>query len=243
MIKPHKEILEFIGSGNAFNTKLDNNCAYIKKGNTLFLIDCGSTIFKKIQKYDILAGVNNIIVLITHTHPDHSASLGDLIFYTYYVLHIKLTCIYPDKEYMVRFLGFMGVDEKIYNIKQLKADDIVYNEDISFKIETYPEIHVEQLHSYGYIIIVDEKKIYYSGDSNNIDDIILKKFYDNEIDYFYQDTCQNDFPGNPHLAIEKLSNYIKPELRHKIYCMHIDKDFNRDAAIKLGFNVASNKFF
>ena len=54
----------------------------------------------------------------------------------------------------------------------------------------------------------------------------------------YQDTSSLDFEGNPHFSISKLEKLIKPELRNRVYCMHIDEEFNRENAKKLGFNTA-----
>ncbi|MDK2600591.1 MBL fold metallo-hydrolase [Bacillus stercoris] len=77
-------MLNFIGTGSAFNTKLGNNSAFIKKDNSLFLIDCGSTTFSRLKETGLLEDVEKVFVLLTHTHADHVGSLGDLILYGYY---------------------------------------------------------------------------------------------------------------------------------------------------------------
>ncbi|WAH38331.1 MBL fold metallo-hydrolase [Alicyclobacillus dauci] len=77
-------MLNFVGCGSAFNTALGNNSAYMKFDDTLFMIDCGSANFGRIKRANLLDGIKHIDVLITHLHPDHIGSLGDLIFYTYY---------------------------------------------------------------------------------------------------------------------------------------------------------------
>ena len=73
-------MLKFIGSGSAFNTKLGNTSAYYKIGHQMLLIDCGSNIFHRIKEHNLLEGIEDIHVLITHTHADHVGSLADLIF-------------------------------------------------------------------------------------------------------------------------------------------------------------------
>ena len=87
--------LHFLGRGAAFNPKEGNNSAYFIENDTLFLIDCGENIFEKIILNDILNSINNVNVLITHTHSDHIGSLGTLIMYCYYVLQKKLNIIIP----------------------------------------------------------------------------------------------------------------------------------------------------
>lgn len=73
-------MLKFIGIGSAFNTDLGNTSAYIKKEDRMLLIDCGGTVFHELQKQKLLEGVNQIYMIITHTHPDHVGSVGEVIF-------------------------------------------------------------------------------------------------------------------------------------------------------------------
>lgn len=75
--------IKFLGNGSAFNEELGNNSAFIKdeKLNKLLLIDCGSSVFGSLLKAGILNGVKEVNVLITHLHPDHVGSLGDLFFF------------------------------------------------------------------------------------------------------------------------------------------------------------------
>ena len=53
-------MLNFIGVGSAFNTELGNNSAFIKKQNSLILVDCGGTVFHKLQELNILDGLENL---------------------------------------------------------------------------------------------------------------------------------------------------------------------------------------
>lgn len=77
-------MLNFIGRGSAFNTKEGNNSTFIKNENHLLLVDCGSDVFSRIMELNLLQNVEEIDVIITHLHPDHFGSLGDLIFYSYF---------------------------------------------------------------------------------------------------------------------------------------------------------------
>ncbi|WP_027625614.1 MBL fold metallo-hydrolase [Clostridium lundense] len=56
-----------------------NTSAYIKDNETLLLIDCGETVFKKILEKSLMAGVKQVHILITHMHLDHIGSLGGFI--------------------------------------------------------------------------------------------------------------------------------------------------------------------
>ena len=56
----------------------------------MILIDCGETIARKIIKEYILDGIEELYILISHTHSDHIISLGTLLFYSKYNKKIVL---------------------------------------------------------------------------------------------------------------------------------------------------------
>ena len=71
-------VIRFLGCGSAFNPLMGNTSAYFKKGDNLFLIDAGETVFSELFKRKLLAESENIYVLITHTHGDHVGSLPSI---------------------------------------------------------------------------------------------------------------------------------------------------------------------
>ncbi len=234
----HSGPLNFIGTGSAFNYNLGNNSAFIKRGSTMLLIDCGGSVFHTLGKLKLFHDINRLYVAITHLHPDHVGSLGDLIFYTYYAYQFKTTLIYPDPPSLINLLASMGVTEEFYdfltisNTKEVKISDI----NIKYLIQD----HSSTLKSFAYILELAGTKIYYSGDAKSIPDIILQQLSTNEIDYFYQDTCSYEGDQIPHLSLNKLADYIPANLRHKVYCMHIDESFDITKAQSLGFKIAVN---
>ncbi|PFK99863.1 ribonuclease Z [Priestia megaterium] len=239
-------MLNFIGRGSAFNTKEGNNCAYIKKGEHLLLIDCGSSTFSRLIESNLLDGVKNITVLITHLHPDHVGSLGDLIFYSYYsiapMFERKVKVLVPTQivEELGEILRLTGVESNTYDSYELGlAYDFNFDQVGLKGLGPISVEHAEELNCFGYVLFSEDKTIYYSGDSNMIPGDILKALENGHIDYFYQDTCQADYEGNVHLSLRKLTKLIPYELRHKVYCMHLDEKFNEQTAKDLGFNVVS----
>ncbi|MDP4089007.1 MAG: MBL fold metallo-hydrolase [Bacillota bacterium] len=235
--------LHFIGTGSAFNTALGNNSAYIKRSSTLILFDCGGTVFHRLQQLTLLENIKSIYVIITHTHPDHIGSLGDLIFYTYYMLNSKTTVIYPDPSYIRSLLNYMGVTDDFYEIRNIGGDTSILTADITLKLQPVSQKHADTLECTGYIGSFDNCSLFYSGDSQEISEQILVRFKSGEIQYLYQDTCGKDFPQNPHMYIGKLAQCIVPELRQRVYCMHQDKSFDPQAARNLGFKVAQPESF
>ncbi|WP_163195787.1 MBL fold metallo-hydrolase [Clostridium thermarum] len=232
-----KGLLNFIGTGSAFNHKLGNNSAYIKREDAMLLIDCGGTVFHRIRTLDLLKDVKKLYVLITHMHPDHVGSLGDLIFYTYYMLQMKTTIIYPDLGTLAQLLNLLGVTAEFYDTQAIKDGVGVVNPFLDLKLEYVVQQHTSNLNCYGYLITSDKYKLFYSGDSRNIPDRVLQSLSDHEIDFLYQDTCSYDGPDIPHLSLNMLAQIIDPALRNKVYCMHLDPSFDTNKAKSLGFNV------
>lgn len=126
----NNKLLTFLGTGSAFNTKLGNTSAYFKLGDIMLLIDCGSTVFSEIQKRNILIGKDaskEIYVCLTHFHPDHIGSLGDLIFYSYYNMYPcglpKLTIIKNNAQSesgIVNLLRIQGISENLYKLVNIR---------------------------------------------------------------------------------------------------------------------------
>ena len=54
--------LSFLGRGCAFNPKEGNNSAYFIENNTLFLIDCGESIFERIISTNLLENIDDVIL-------------------------------------------------------------------------------------------------------------------------------------------------------------------------------------
>jgi ribonuclease BN (tRNA processing enzyme) len=230
--------LSFVGTGSAFNHTLGNNSAYLKRISTMVLIDCGGTVFHRIQTLNLLKDIKDLYVVITHMHPDHIGSLGDLIFYTYYMLQFKTTIIYPDLTSLTNLLYNMGVTKEFYDAQPAGKELMVNSLTENIKFEYIVQQHTNTLNSYGYIFTVDDIKVFYSGDSKSIPNLILERFQTGEINYLYQDTCSYDIPNIPHLPLNKLAQCIEPTLRHRVYCMHLDNSFDTVEAENLGFNIA-----
>lgn len=238
-------MLNFIGTGSAFNTSLGNNGAYIKHNKTLFMIDCGSNTFDRLIQNNVLDGIEDIIVLLTHTHPDHVGSLGDLIFYSYYamgeMMKPKLTVLAPSELKILTLLKLNGVGVEAYHYKKLEQRDNLYGHlDFFIQITPVPINHVKELDTFAYVIAYKSDVIYYSGDANEIPAHILAQLQRGKFSHFYQDTCKADYPGNVHLSLRELAELVDEQYRSDVHCMHLDKGFDVEEAKELGFKVVSS---
>ncbi|OGO77625.1 MAG: hypothetical protein A2Y23_11765 [Clostridiales bacterium GWB2_37_7] len=232
--------LSFIGSGSALNTTLGNNNAFIKKGETLLLLDCGSTTFSRMQRLNLLHDTKNIFVFITHRHPDHISSLGDLIFYAHYILKVHVNVLSPDGENVAKLLEYMGVKQEYYTLITLTSEYILNNVDIAVTVLYVPVEHIEDMNCYGYIIKYEGLNIFYSGDSKDIPNSVFQRFEKQEIDYIYQDICSYDYPDNPHMYINKLYELVQSKDRARVFCMHYDESFDGNQILQMGFKLVEN---
>ncbi|MCD2348525.1 MBL fold metallo-hydrolase [Clostridium guangxiense] len=235
-------MVDFIGTGSAFNTKLGNNSAFLKKGSSLILIDCGGSVFSKLRKLNLLNSVEKIYIIITHTHPDHVGSLGDLIFYSYYILKSKVNIFFPQESLIKNFLANIGASSEQYNLNSCDNPEIDDVELGNINVKFLSVTHTKTIPAYGFIMNLDRKSFYYSGDSNSISNQVIDKLKNGEIEMIYHDTCGLDYKGNPHLSIKKLCEAVPMEFRNKVYCMHLDENITEKQIMDSGFNVVHPYF-
>lgn len=230
-------MLNFIGTGSAFNTKLGNTSAYIFHHNSMVLIDCGGTVFHRLMESKLLEKLTQLDVIITHTHPDHIGSLGEVIFYAHYVLNITPKIFFPNSALMNNFLACIGVEPNMYEL--IAELETVINTDFGdLDLSFVPVSHVPAIPAYGFIMKSKDSRIYYSGDANDIPVDIVKMLNESHLDYLYQDTCGLEYDGNAHLSFGKLCAIIPKELRNKVVCIHHDNFLDNTKVILEGFKTA-----
>ena len=205
-------MLSFLGIGGAFATDLKNCAAFYKESDYLLLIDCGENIFEEIIKKKLLDNIDKLYIIITHFHTDHIESLGTLLFYCDKINISSIKIIYPNKNEIIKFLNMIGTEKCIYEV-------LIPDEFKEFSIKEVKQQH-SIMEAYGYLININNKKIYYSGDTKTIPNEIIEKFYNDEIDYFYQDVRldENDY----HISLKELNNIVSFDKRYKVNCMHFN---------------------
>jgi phosphoribosyl 1,2-cyclic phosphodiesterase len=229
-------MLKFIGTGSAFNTEQGNTAAFIRKRRSLLLIDCGGTVFQRLQELNLLADLEQLHIILTHTHSDHAGSLGDLIFYAFYILHLKPVIIFPERKLLIQLLECLGVTSSMYDFKsdfKLSPDEWSF---VGAGLRIIRVPHVDAIPAFGFILKLKEKCLYYSGDASDIPAEIIQMLGNGELDLLYQDTSGIDYEGNVHLSLQRLVKLIPPELRGRVYCIHHDQALEKKQVLGYGFH-------
>lgn len=234
--------LKFLGRGSAFNVKEGNTSAYYKEGFDMLLIDCGSTVFSKIVEKNILNDVHDLYIAITHSHPDHIGSLGDLIFYCYYALRIRVHILYGNnrtKEDIIKYFEACGVENYMYHF----LDKVFPFGSDSMFVAFGKCKHVHNLPSYNLFIFYNDKQIFYSGDccelSYECDRNLLVQFNTDRIyksDLIYIECSYYDKLNSVHFSLNSLYTMFF-NLKHKVFCMHFDCDKCIEECKEYGFNI------
>ncbi|GKX66342.1 MBL fold metallo-hydrolase [Inconstantimicrobium mannanitabidum] len=228
--------LRFLGIGSGYHSIEANTSAYIKENKTLLLIDCGETVFKKILEKNLMDGVKEVHILITHMHSDHVGSLGGFIGFCYWKYKITTNVYFKEREKIKVFLGLLGLNEnESFLVLNPDAKRI---ESLDLEVNSKLTKHVESINTYSYILSFDKaNSIFYSGDTyeTNIDIITFL----NNGNLVYHDTCLDDAEENVHTSLRKLCKLVPKEYRSQVYCIHIDGDNFIEEANRQGFKVAT----
>ena len=200
-------MLKFLGRGSGFSR--ENTSAFYEFDNSLLLIDCGYTVFNKCMEKLNFSKYDNIYIAITHLHPDHTGSLGQLILYLGYALS-KTTTIVTKCEKIQDFLDISGVNREFYQISDGKEIGITF-------IKT---THINLLDSYGFVFKNEGQTIIYTGDASSLNP--FEKYLD-IADELYVEVSKN---GIVHIQIDEILPKLLEIQRKgtKIYLMHLDDE-------------------
>lgn len=228
-------VIDFLGIGSAWNVEQDNTSAYIKKDNKMILIDCGETIARKIIKENILEDIDELYILISHTHSDHVGSLGTLLFYSTYNKGIKNNLVLPNnKEYINNLKAYLKLVDISSEVKFIDANTLKE----TFKFKTFHILkatHVKRLPCYCFVFEDEENLIYYSADNSNIE--YIKHFLSIEKAKIYTEICDDPKLSEEHLELGLLEKATSVLQRKRIYLMHINESLNEEELRNKGFNI------
>ena len=190
-------LLLFLGRGSAFAD--EHNSAFFVEDNELVLIDCPATSYHKVKKMN-WKHYDNIYILITHTHGDHSGGVGTMLQYVWFASYMKkkVTIVAPSEEVkddlLLLLMRIEGCEQEWFNI--VTADEL----DRKWFIAAVPTTHVKPLEGkcFGYHLNVRGNNVVYTGDTATLEPFkpLLKNgsflyteaaFYKSEVHLYLKD--------------------------------------------------------
>ena len=198
-------------------------------GNDLVLLDLSLSSFHKMVETGldgiIKTGtgdhIENIYVLVTHTHSDHIGGIPMMIHYAFYVWGgIPVTVVAPSQQLAdeIRFFAdrLEGCDENAYRV-------ITADASIRWIDRIIPTSHTWQLEGrcFGYLLSIDGRSVVYTGDTNTLEPYMP---YLNEGTILFTEISTAISPV--HLSVLENLNTLK-ELADKgveVYLMHLDNE-------------------
>ncbi|WP_019680534.1 YqiA/YcfP family alpha/beta fold hydrolase [Ruminococcus flavefaciens] len=160
-------LLTFLGRGAAFADA--HNSAFFTEGNELVLIDCPGTSYHKVKKMN-WQQYDNIYILITHTHGDHSGGTGTMLQYVWFAscMKKKVTIVAPSEEVrddiLLLLMRIEGCEKEWFDI--ITADELKKK----WFIAAVPTTHVKPLEGrcFGYHLNIHGNNTIYTGDTSTL---------------------------------------------------------------------------
>lgn len=220
--------LKFLGCGNAFAKKSKNTSAFLIIEDKFVLFDCGGNILESLVEKKPFENCKKVVILLTHFHSDHTGSLGSFVFTlrNFGYAQEDILVYNPEKQNLQNLIELFGLEEECLMLENLSD---IFGE----KIYTIQQKHYTKF-SYGYVVCLPDCKIYFSGDTAQFPQQILNNL--ESFDYVYIDTTKSD-PFGYHHEFSKLEKLIEKPLRHKIVCMHLADELDRQEILNKGFGL------
>ena len=231
--------LTFLGRGAGFNPTEGSTSAYFIDKGEMFLIDCGESVFGTLLERKILDNVSALNVFITHTHSDHVGSLGSLLLYAKTIKKITPRVIFGKNmghlPSIRALLGIFGLPEDMYCFTDVSAFDGNYS--LFDKVCYVKTSHCDELETCGILFETGQGLVFYSGDINDPAPLLEIINSGRKIDKLFIDSDSNRKPSLHHISIHLLNDIVPQELKSKVLCMHINKNFDVKEARDYGFRI------
>ncbi len=211
-------LLLFLGRGSAFAD--EHNSAFFVEDNELVLIDCPATSYQKVKKMN-WEQYDNIYILITHTHGDHSGGVGTMLQYVWFASYMKkkVTIVAPSAEVkediLLLLMRIEGCEQEWFDI--ITADEL----NKTWFVTAVPTSHVRPLAGkcFGYNLNIHGNNVVYTGDTGTLEPFkpLLKRG-----SFLYTEAAY--YKSEVHLYLKDiLPEFIRlSDSGVHVYLMHLD---------------------
>jgi ribonuclease Z len=239
-LKENEFSIVFIGtSSGKTSLKRFHSSLFVKSSAFNLMIDCGDGASRALLSQRIsLDSIDGI--LFTHLHPDHSAGFPSLIVQMKQLKREKKLNIYCHKnlsEILKKFLyeTFVFMQRSSFELEYCEFEhdeEVVLSKD--FKFISKQNSHLDKYAKYlnekksgfacsSFLLKLDERKVFYSGDVGSSEDLNL--FADQQPEIIITEAT--------HIQYENILNYIQNNKPAKIYITHLNDDLEKELRQKM----------
>jgi ribonuclease BN (tRNA processing enzyme) len=249
--------LTFIGAGSAFSKSFYQNNVLVVKGDTHFLVDCGSRTPEALARMG-LSVMDIGTYLITHSHADHIGGLEEVMLVNRYVARKRPRIIVTDKLKRILWtmslrggtawneaknglpLVFEDYWEQVPPRRMAKGDrEFSIVREGPVEIGLYRTKHVpdsaatweDSFPSYGLLL---DQRVLFTSDTRWDPELVLEMDRQYDLETVFHD-CQF-YRGGVHASLEELDG-LPASIKAKTWLMHYGDTMEkeRDHAAGLGF--------
>lgn len=234
--------VKFLGCGAGFNPSYGSNSAYLMtRDDGMILLECGEQTFARLINLPDFLKAKYLTVLLSHTHSDHAGSLGNMVMYSYNVLHRRVVIVaggIKQRREIRRLLKGFGVARECYQIvttwgmsHSSRMHDIALR-DSCINIEMIRTHHAPSLACYNIELSRLTKDgqvdgLFWSGDTNDGVPAIVRALWGYSV---YQEAGVRHSSAHVQIhqfdralvAIAEHGNVSAQQLRRNITLMHLD---------------------
>ena len=231
----------FLGRGAGFNPGEGSTAAFFIDNGELFLIDSGESVFRALLERKVLDSVSVLNLFITHTHSDHTGSIGSLILYAFMAKKIPVNIIIDDNTSYASSLrvlfGIYGLTENMYRFAGAEEFDEKYS--LFTRVRYVKTRHCNELDTCALLFETDQGLVFYTGDIRDPAPVIELIASGRQIDRIFVDSNNDPTPNIHHISLHQLNDIIPASLKSKVFCMHFSNSQCIADAQAYGFSIVT----
>lgn len=218
--------IHIIGDGSAFANDLDSTSFFFIKNDSCYLFECNYDTFKFIKANEsIFLRCKRFVICISHCHEDHIGGLGSFLYYLQFVIGItpdKVFIVGPSIKELTEYISIVAGDSYY---KQVRCTRELINSDVD--ITAVNTTHAKMA-CCGFMVNDEESSFFYTGDTNVLNDDIVKLYNDNELDLLIGEVTLYESPV--HLQLDEYVKKLGKDNLDRVRFVHFD---NQDAKDKI----------